>query len=327
MSSGWTARDIRDQTGKTIVITGANSGIGYEAARALARSGAHVVLACRNATKATAAADAIRAEHRDASVEVLPLNLASLRSVHDFSTAFAARHRTLDVLINNAGVMALPRRMTADGFEMQLGTNHLGHFALTGVLLEALLASPESRVVNVSSTAHKGGSMNFDDLQKERRYYRWSAYGQSKLANLLFTYELQRRFDAAGRAVKSVACHPGWAATNLQVVGPRMDGSNLMETFFSGLNGIFAQDAAMGALPTLLAATGPDVKGSDYFGPGKFFELWGSPKKVPSNSRSHDRAAAHRLWDISEHLTGIHYEALARREGDTPPELHTPSTP
>lgn len=312
-SSGrWTARDMPDQIGKTILITGGNSGIGYEAARALAQAGARVVLACRDTSKAEAAADSIRGGHARAEVETLPLDLASLVSVRDCAKAFTDRHDALHILINNAGVMAIPRRTTADGFEMQIGTNHLGHFALTGLLLEPLLATEGARVVNVSSTAHRMGRIHFDDLQGERRYRRWGAYGQSKLANLLFTYELQRRLDAAGRALLSVACHPGWAATNLQYAGPRMDNSKLMEVLAGGLNRLLAQDATMGSLPTVYAAASPDVRGSDYIGPDGLGEMWGHPRKVSSNARSHDREVAIRLWETSEALTGVRYDALAR---------------
>jgi len=308
----WTHEQIPDQSGRTVVVTGANSGIGLEAVKALARAGAHVVLACRDPRKADAALGAVRAEARQASLDVLPLDLASLASVRDFAKAFADRHARLDVLVNNAGVMAIPRRTTADGFEMQLGTNHLGHFALTGLLLERLLAAPAPRVVTVSSTAHRGGRMRFDDLHGERRYTRWGAYGQSKLANLLFSYELARRAEAAGHALVAAACHPGYSATNLQFVGARMDGSRWMESVMSAANRLFSQDAAMGALPTLYAATAPEVRGGDYIGPDRFFETWGHPKKVGSSVRSRDREAARRLWEISEEMTGVRYEALAR---------------
>ena len=308
----WTADDIPDLTGKVIVVTGGNSGIGYEAALQLAGKGAHVVLACRDLAKAAAAIDSIKASHRNASLEAMALDLASLASVRTFAQEFLAKHGKLDVLCNNAGVMALPYRKTADGFEMQFGTNHLGHFALTGLLLEPLLATKGARVVNVSSTAHRMGKMRFDDLQWEHGYGKWAAYGQSKLANLLFTYELQRRLEAIGADLISVACHPGYAATNLQAAGPRMQGSSLLESLVALSNRLFAQSAAMGALPTLYAATAADVNGGDYIGPGGFAETWGHPKKVGSSARSHDPAAAARLWDISEALTGIKYEALRK---------------
>jgi len=307
----WTADQIPDLGGKTIIVTGGNSGIGYEAVKQLARKGAQVVLACRDMEKARAAIASIASEQPRASVEAMALDLASLASVRSFAATFLAAHTTLDVLCNNAGVMALPYRKTADGFEMQFGTNHLGHFALTGLLLEPLLATPGARVVNVSSGAHRMGSIHFDDLQWERSYRRWGAYGQSKLANLLFTYELQRRCAAAGASLISVACHPGYAATNLQAAGPRMEGSTWMESLSEFANRVAAQSAAMGALPTLYAATA-DVHGGDYIGPDGFGELWGNPKKVQSNQRSHDTAAATKLWEVSEQLTGVRYTALSR---------------
>src|SRR5262249_3687619 len=218
----WTANDIPSQAGKTIVITGANSGIGYEAALQLAAKGANVVLACRDQTKGRAAVDAIKAAHPSASIELAELDLADLRSIRHFAEALRAAHSAVHILCNNAGVMAIPYRTTADGFEMQFGTNHLGHFALTGLLLDRLLATPSARVVTVSSNAHKWGAMHWDDLQGERGYSKWRAYGQSKLANLLFTYELQRRLVPAGAGLVSVACHPGDAArTRRPVVPPR----------------------------------------------------------------------------------------------------------
>ncbi len=306
----WTADDMPALKGRTIVVTGGNSGIGYEAALQLARKGAHVVLACRDQRKAETAAAAIRSAQPSATVEVQPLDVASLASVRAFAAAFAAAHTQLHVLCNNAGVMALPYRTTADGFEMQIGTNHLGHFALTGLLLERLLGTPAARVVNVSSGAHRFGRIRFDDLHWQHGYRKWAAYGQSKLANLLFTYELQRRLGAAGVDVISAACHPGYAATNLQAAGPRMEGSSVMERLAAAGNQLFAQTAAMGALPTLYAATAPDVRGGDYIGPDGLGELWGHPTRVSSNARSHDAAVAVRLWQLSEQLTGVRYTAL-----------------
>jgi NAD(P)-dependent dehydrogenase (short-subunit alcohol dehydrogenase family) len=306
----WSATDIPDLTGKTVVVTGGNSGIGFEAARELARRRAHVILACRDLAKAGEAIAQIHALLPSVSLEAMPLDLASLASVHRFAHDFAARSTPLDVLINNAGVMAIPYRKTAEGFEMQLGTNHLGHFALTGLLLPALLAAPAARVVNVSSTAHKMGRINFADLQSEKSYGKWAAYGQSKLANLLFTYELQRRLDGAKSRAISLACHPGYAATNLQATGPRMAGSHLMESIMEFGNRLFSQSAAMGALPTLYAATAHDAAGGDYIGPDGFFENSGYPQKTTSTARSHDRQAARRLWEVSEQLTAVRYTAL-----------------
>ena len=307
----WTADDIPPQAGRTVVITGANSGIGYEAARQLAAKGAHVLLACRDQAKGRWALESITAAQPSASVELMELDLADLGSIRRFAAAARAASPALHVLCNNAGVMAIPHRTTRDGFEMQFGTNHLGHFALTGLLLERLLATPGARVVTVSSGAHKFGVMHWNDLQGERSYGSWRAYGQSKLANLLFTYELQRRLVTAHAGLISVACHPGYAATNLQAAGPRMQGSSIGEAVWELANRLLAQSAAMGALPTLYAATAPDVQGGDYIGPDGFGEQRGHPKKVRSNARSHDPEAQRRLWKISEQLVGVRYDALS----------------
>lgn len=303
----WTAEDMPAQAGKTIVVTGANSGIGYEAVRHLARKGAHIVLACRDQRKGDQAVEQLRASQPSASLALMELDLASLTSVRRFADALRAACPALHVLVNNAGVMAIPYRKTADGFEMQLGTNHLGHFALTGLLLDRLQAAAGARVVTVSSNAHKFGWMRWDDPQWERGYRKWQAYGQSKLANLLFTFELQRRLTAAGTRTVAVACHPGYAATNLQAAGPRLEGSSLMESIMELGNRLFAQDAAMGALPTLYAATAPDVRGGDYIGPDRFGEQWGHPTKVQANARARDPEAQRRLWELSEQLTDVRF--------------------
>ena len=304
----WTADDIPDLSGKTIVVTGGNSGIGYEAALQFARKRADVILACRDLGKARTAAAQISSSSPDAKVEVMELDLANLASVRGFSDAFHVEHQALHVLCNNAGVMAIPYRQTVDGFEMQFGTNHLGHFALTGLLLDRLLATDGARVVNVSSGAHRMGRIRFDDLQWHNGYRRWMAYGQSKLANLLFTFELQRRADAAGAKLLSVACHPGYAATNLQAAGPRMEGSSMLESLFSLGNSLFAQSAAMGALPTEYAASAQNVHGADYFGPDGVGEMWGYPVAVGCGAAARDTAAAKRLWEVSEQLTDVHYK-------------------
>jgi NAD(P)-dependent dehydrogenase (short-subunit alcohol dehydrogenase family) len=303
----WTADDIPDLSGKTIVVTGGNSGIGYEAALEFARKRAEVILACRDLGKARTAAAQITASSSGAKVSVMELDLANLASVRGFSEAFHLEHPALHVLVNNAGVMAIPYRQTADGFEMQFGTNHLGHFALTGLLLDRLLATDGARVVNVSSGAHRFGSIHFDDLQWKQNYRKWRAYGQSKLANLLFTFELQRRADAAGKKLLSVACHPGYAATNLQAVGPKMMGSSMAEYLMELGNRAFAQSAAMGALPTEYAAAAPDVRGGEYIGPDGIGEFWGHPKRVPYSAAAKDTAAAAKLWEVSEQLTNVHY--------------------
>ncbi len=303
----WTAADIPDLSGKTIVVTGGNSGLGYEAALQLAAHGAETILACRDLRKAGAAAESIVEAHPKAKVEAMELDLASLASIEKFAAALSRKRDGLDVLCNNAGVMALPKRKTADGFEMHIGTNHLGHFALTGRLIDLLTSTPDSRVVTVSSTMHKIGKMNFDDLQGDRSYWKWGAYAQSKLANLLFTYELQRRLAAKGAATISVACHPGYASTNLQTAGPRMSGSSLGEMVWGWINSGFAQSAEMGALPTLRAATAEDTEGGDYIGPDQLAESRGNPVKVKSTSRSRDEESAKKLWAISEDLTGVSY--------------------
>lgn len=295
----WTSADIPDQSGRTAIVTGANSGIGYEAAKVLAAKGASVIMACRNTEKAGTAAQQIHSEYPKAELEVMTLDLSDLSSVRQFAADFTGRYSSLDILCNNAGVMALPQRYeTADGFEMQFGTNHLGHFTLTGLLLDVLLKTPGARVVTVSSGGHRMGKVEFDNLNAERVYKRWGAYGLSKLANLLFTYELQRRLERAGKDVIAVAAHPGYSATNLQA----------HSGLFSFLNNFLAQKQEMGALPTLYAATAPHVRGGDYIGPDGFLEQRGYPKKVQSSEASHDEAVAAKLWDVSEELTGVSFK-------------------
>jgi NAD(P)-dependent dehydrogenase (short-subunit alcohol dehydrogenase family) len=298
----WTAADIPDQSGRVAVVTGANSGLGFATARALARAGARIVLGCRTPEKGQSAAARIREAVPAASVEPAVLDLADLDSVRAFAADIPA---PLDLLINNAGVMAPPRRLTRQGFESQFGTNHLGHFALTGLLLGGLQAAPAPRVVTVSSTLHRNGTINFDDLQGERQYSRWGAYGQSKLANLMFCFELQRRADQADAPLKSVAAHPGYAATNLQFAGS----DRLYERAFMWIgNRLFAQSADMGALPTLYAGTFPELAGGTYVGPDGRGEQRGHPKVVRAAGKAYDEQAWHRLWEVSEQLTGVHYE-------------------
>jgi NAD(P)-dependent dehydrogenase (short-subunit alcohol dehydrogenase family) len=277
----------------------------------LAARGAQVVLAVRDAQKGQTAATAIRRAHPGATAEVMQLDLSNLDGVRRFAQTFLERFDTLPLLINNAGVMALPYRRTADGFEMQFGTNHLGHFALTGLLLPAILAAPGARVVAVSSGLHTSGKIDFDNLDGTKSYSEWRAYSQSKLANLLFAYELQRRFTAAGAEAIAAGCHPGFAATNLQAAGPRMRGSRLGEQLSQLGNRLLAQSAAMGALPTLYAATAANVNGCDYIGPTSFFGMRGAPGKVKSSPRSYDPALAARLWQASEQLTGVRYDFAA----------------
>ena len=299
--SNWTEKNIPNLENKVAVVTGANSGIGYEAARALADKGARVVMACRNLDKADEAARRIRRKNPDASLEVMELNLGDLESVRQFAEEFRARFDQLDLLINNAGVMVPPYGKTEDGFETQFGVNHLGHFALTGRLMEMLLNTPGSRVVTVSSGAHRMGKMNFGDLQWEREYKPWAAYGQSKLANLLFTFELQDRLSRAGADVKAVAAHPGGTKTNLQ--------SNTSPLLRPLMN-LIMQAPATGALPTLRAATARDVRGGDYYGPNGLGEMRGNPKRVGVGGAALDKATGAKLWEVSESLTGVHYDAL-----------------
>ena len=301
MAGKWTAADIPDQSGRLAVVTGANSGLGRSTAWELARAGATVIIACRDTAKGEQAAERIRQDVPDADLRVEQLDLADLGSVRSFSEALDADH--LDLLINNAGVMAPPRRLTKDGFESQIGTNHLGHFALTGLLLAKLLAAPEPRVVTVSSDAHRIGRINFDDLQGERGYNNWRAYGQSKLANLMFCFELQRRAADAGANLKSMAAHPGYAATNLQFAAPRFHERVVMR--FTNL--LFAQSAEMGALPTLYAATVPDLPGGSFVGPSGFRGQRGYPHLVTAAGKAYDEESWRRLWQISEELTGVQY--------------------
>jgi len=300
----WTAADVGDQSGRIAVITGANSGLGLATAQVLAGHGATVVLACRDVGRGSAAAEAVTAAAPGARVETVQLDLASLESVRQAGEQITARFPRLDLLINNAGVMMPPYGLTQDGFELQFGTNHLGHFALTGLVLGSLLAVPRSRVVTVSSNGHKAGRINFDDLNSARRYRRTAAYGQSKLANLLFTYELQRRLAAAGAPTIAVAAHPGTARTELTRFLPSWTGP-FMSPRLGPLNSWFLQSAEMGALPTLRAATDPAAAGGDYYGPGGVFELTGPPVLVQPKSRARDEGAARRLWTESERLTGV----------------------
>lgn len=293
----WTPADIPDQTGRTAIVTGSNSGIGFDAALHLAASGAHVILACRNETKADTARAQILEHHPSASVQTAPLDLANLESVEAFSNAYCQRHETLDLLINNAGLMIPPFGTTKQGFELQFGTNHLGHFALTGRLLPALLNTPQARVVTIASNAHRFGRMDFDDPNHTKRYIAWEAYGQSKLANLLFAFELQRRLDNASSSLTSIAAHPGFASTKI----------TRQSRWMLALTPVFGQSSDLGAWPTLRAATDPGAEGGSYWGPRWMFQLWGAPVQVRSNRASRDASAATRLWALSEQLTGVSF--------------------
>lgn len=297
----WTVADIPDQRGRTAVVTGANSGIGYWAALALARRGAVTVLACRDVGKGKQAAARIEAAAPEAEIRVVALDLASLASVHDAAEQITARCDRLDLLINNAGLMMPPAGTTADGFELQFGTNHLGHFALTGALLPRMLSVDGSRVVTVSSNVHRTGRVDVTDLNwQRRRYRRMASYAQSKLANLMFTYELQRRLVAAGAATAALAAHPGTSTTQLTRHFP-----GVLHSLNQVFGGLYGQSAEMGALPTLRAASDPAARGGEYYGPGGLMQMMGHPKRVESVRRSHDTAVQQRLWQESTRLTGV----------------------
>ncbi|ONI91359.1 short-chain dehydrogenase [Actinosynnema sp. ALI-1.44] len=299
----WTATDVPAQDGRTAIVTGANTGIGFEAAKVLAARGATVVLGVRDLAKGEAACHRIKADHPGADVRVQRLDLSSLDSVRKAADELRASHSQIDLLINNAGVMYTPKQTTSDGFELQFGTNHLGHFAFTGLLLDMLLPVPDSRVVTVSSAGHRiKARINFDDLQWERSYDRVAAYGQSKLANLLFTYQLQHRLSGNGKTI-ATAAHPGLSRTELTRHVPTMmhlPYKLLIEPFFS-------QDSHNGSLPTLRAATDPHALGGQYYGPSGIGEGKGAPTLVKSSAQSHDTELQRHLWTVSEELTGVKF--------------------
>ena len=305
MTKKWTTQNMPDLTGKVMIVTGANNGIGFESAKEFARKGAEVILACRSMEKSEGAASAIHAEMPDAKLKPMVLDLSSLQSVRTFAVEFNAAYARLDVLLNNAGIMMVPYGKTEDGFERQLGVNHLGHFALTGLLFDGLHKTPKSRVVNVSSNAHRFGELDFDDLMfdNEDAYTPMKAYGNSKLSNMLFTYEMQRRLEERNADVIAVAAHPGISTTNLaNHLAPAFLMKIVMPLF-----GWMMQSAAMGALPSIRAAVDPNVVGGQYFGPNGKNERKGYPIVVPSNEASHNEADARRLWQISEELTGVSF--------------------
>lgn len=312
-SDSWTPAVIPDLTGELMLVTGANSGIGFEATREFVRRGAHVVMACRSLDRGREARREIEREDPSGWAEVLELDLANLKSVETFAETVERTYESIDVLVNNAGVMAVPYSTTANGFERQFGVNHLGHFALTGHLLELLFASRGGgRVVTVSSYLHRRGELSdFDRLHDERGYDKHEAYGDSKLANLLFAYELQRRFEAGGHDVTSVAVHPGWAATNLQFRGPEAEGSSLKHFVMRVANAVGAQSAERGAWPILYGATHPDIQGGEFVGPGGFMNMRGTPTLQASSDRSYDSALAHRLWARSEEWTDVEFDLPA----------------
>jgi NAD(P)-dependent dehydrogenase (short-subunit alcohol dehydrogenase family) len=308
MSRKWTADEIPDQDGRIAIVTGANSGLGRITALELARHGAQVVVACRSVEKGEAAADEIQAVAGGPKPRVHALDLGSLDSVRRFAAQFSGQR--VDLLVNNAGVMMTPRRTTTDGFELQLGTNHLGHFALTGLLLDALQRSDSARIVTLSSNEHKGGRIDFDDLQQERAYSPRGAYQRSKLANAVFAIELDRRLRAARSPTISVFAHPGYSATNLQSSGP----TGLAKAVMAISNRVLAQPAERGALPTLYAATAPEVEGGEYYGPDGVGEMRGFPKRVRAISDAYDPELGVRLWQASEELTGVRYPLPGRAE-------------
>ncbi len=306
----WTATQIPPQNGKLAYITGANSGIGYHAALELARAGAAVILACRDLAKAEAARKRIVAEIPTAQLEVAQLNLASLASVRAAAQSFLASNRGLDLLINNAGVMALPqRRLTPDGFELQLGTNHFGHFALTGLLLPAILKASgagAARIVTVSSIAHRGATMDFDNLNWEHDYKPWPAYRRTKLANLLFGFELHRRLERTPASPLSIVVHPGVSRTNLFAAGPGSGGG--LQAFVAPLAiRIIGQSDAQGSLPTLYGATSPEARSGHFYGPDGFRQMRGYPVEVRAEQQAYDESLAGKLWQVSEELTGVRF--------------------
>ena len=300
----WTPADIPDLTGRTAVVTGANSGLGFETAKALAEHGATVIMACRDTARCGAAAERIRRSVPLARVEPMLLDLADLDSVRAFAEAFSTRPERLDILVNNAGIMAPPHRLeTKQGFELQFGVNHLGHFALTGLLLPLLIGTPGSRIVTVSSLAHESGLIDFDDLQHERSYTPYGVYSQTKLANVLFMLELDRRLRRADADSVSVGAHPGLASTNLQAAGPFLSGKPALSWLVLGGVRLIGQSAAHGAEPQLYAATAPGVQGGDYFGPS--WRVRGHAATAGVAPQALDEVTAERLWDVSTQLTGV----------------------
>jgi len=303
----WTPDDISDQTGRVALVTGANSGIGFATARALADRGAHVVMACRNPEKARRAADEMESDLDRSSIELLTLDLSDLVAVRRAAEQFLAAHARLDLLINNAGVMGTPYRQTPDGFELQMATNHLGHFALTGLLLTRLVTTDRARVVTVSSVMHRTGHIDFDDVAGVKIGNTWAHYGKSKLANLLFTAELDRRLQESGESVMAVAAHPGWTRSNLIGNGAALGNGRVRAKASRVFGTLLGQTAAAGARPTLYAATSPDVRSGQFIGPAHVAQLFGPPKVVQPNRRAKNSADAARLWEISEELTGVDY--------------------
>ena len=307
MSDKWTQQDIPDLTGKVVVVTGANSGLGLESTKALAAKGATVVMACRNMSKAEEARAEVLAGNPNAKLDLMQLDNASLASVRAFADAFKAKYDRLDILLNNAGVMAIPHQLTEDGFEMQLGVNHLGHFALTGYLIDVITSTPGARIHNTSSSAAFNGQINFADLMGEENYSRWGAYGQSKLANAMFATELNRRLKEEGYDTISNSSHPGLVLGNLQANSLEQSGAPLTERVLYRIGGaLMGQDVSMGVLPQLYASTAPEAKGGVFYGP-KTMRLRGYPAEQKCNDALDDAAVLKRFWEVSEELTGVTY--------------------
>lgn len=309
MSGKWTQNNIPDQTGKIIVITGANSGLGLESTKILAGKGGHIVMAVRNMSKGEKARDEVLATNPAVSVDLMQVDMGDLSSIKAFADAFNAKYDRLDILLNNAGVMGIPRQETADGFEMQLGVNHLGHFALTGHLIDIIINTPQAHIHTVSSSANYFGTIKFDDINSEQSYGRWEAYYQSKLANVFFAFELQNRLDAIGVDTISNSSHPGLVMTNLQANSVQQSNTRGEAILYRIVEPILAQDASMGVLPLLYGATATDAKGGVFYGP-RLFNLRGYPAEKKPNDAAHDRAALQRLWEVSKQMTGVTFGAL-----------------
>lgn len=311
MSKNWTAQDIPNLDGKIVVITGANSGLGFECSRILAEKGATVVMAVRTLAKGEQAKADILKEYPQASLDVMRLDVGDLSSVRDFADAFKTKYDRLDILLNNAGVMAIPRQETADGFEMQLGVNHLGHFALTGLLIDIIVKTANARIHNVSSSANYTGTINFDDLMSKKNYGRWETYGQSKLANVFFTFELQKRLTSAGFDTITNTSHPGRGLTNLQSNSVEQSGTGIEGFLYRLIGPLMAQDVSMGVLPMLYGSTAVEAKGGVFYGP-RTFNLRGYPAEKKANSEANDAQALKRFWEVSEELTSISYDILTK---------------
>jgi protochlorophyllide reductase len=312
MGRKWTQADIPDLSGKVVVVTGANSGLGLESAKTLSGKGATLVMAVRNLNKGEQARSTILKVYPNAQLDLIQLDVGDLSSVRAFAAAFKEKYDRLDILLNNAGLMAIPRQETVDGFEMQLGVNHLGHFALTGLLIDLIVKTAKARIHNVTSSANFAGTINFDDLMGQRRYGRWEAYGQSKLANVFFTFELQKRLSAAGFDTISNTSHPGLVIGNLQANSVAQSRTPVEGVLYKIIQPLIAQDISMGVLPMLYAMTAPDAKGGTLYGP-EFFNVRGYPAATKANRRAYDATALKRFWEVSEQLTGVTYPVLHQK--------------